>query len=85
MPRAFLCSECVSAGVVLDNDVDVGVDNLLVSCASCGAVDEQATYTRNAVDVHSTFGTLMNEGGTSNIQFKEYAEKKHEASNVDTV
>lgn len=80
MPPAYLCSECMSAGFIPDNDAEQGVDNLLVSCVYCGAVDEKATYSRNTFDVHDRFGTLMNEGGTSSIQFREYAEKKHEVS-----
>jgi transcription elongation factor Elf1 len=75
----YVCPECREAGVAPE-DVDGNVHGSLVACGFCGAVDERATYSRNTIDVSHTFGTLMNEHGTSDIQFREYNEKTHEVS-----
>lgn len=76
----YLCADCLAAGVVPDYGGLSG--SHVVACAFCGAVDETATYQRNAVDVIEGFGTLMNQDGTSNVQFWEYREKLHEVGKL---
>lgn len=74
MPSEYLCPPCLAAGVKSELTT---TDDFLVACSFCGAINEKATYTRNAVDVSERFGTLAEGHG---IQFRELREKKHEVS-----
>lgn len=79
MPLQFVCAACLAAGVRREL---AQTDDYLIACSFCGAVDEKATYSRNAVEVSGAFGTLMDEDALNDAKFRKLQEKKHDVSGI---
>lgn len=82
MPMQFVCGACLEAGVRREL---APTDDYLLACSFCGAVDEKATYTSNAVEVSGAFGTLMDDAARNDARFRTLREKKHDVSYLQAV
>ncbi|WOO85714.1 uncharacterized protein LOC62_07G009209 [Vanrija pseudolonga] len=75
----YVCTDCQRLGFDGSSTATAGSTASVVACSVCGAIDERATYIRNAAHTSHIFGTILEPDGSSEIQFGDPREKRHEA------
>lgn len=74
----YVCVDCQALGFDGSSAPTAGSTASVVACSVCGAIDERATYIRNAAHTSHIFGTILDPDGSSEIQFGDPREKRHE-------
>ncbi|KAL1405179.1 hypothetical protein Q8F55_008804 [Vanrija albida] len=75
----YVCTNCQRLGFDGSSTAAAGSSHAVVACSVCGAIDERATYIRNTAHTSHIFGTIHDPDGSSEIQFGDPRERRHEA------